>query len=55
MVDPDLRLDMNGIDFRFSGELRDVKREKMYRKIGCLKPARTEKDEIGMRKNVLNE
>ena len=54
MVDPDLRLDMNGIDFRFSGELRDVKREKMYRKIGCLKPARTEKDEIGMRKNVLN-
>ena len=22
MVDPDLRLDMNGIDFRFSGELR---------------------------------
>ena len=26
----------------------------MYRKIGCLKPARTEKDEIGMRKNVLN-
>ena len=52
MVDPDLNV--SGIDFRFSGELRDVKREKMFRKVGCLKPARTEKDAIGIRKNVLN-
>ena len=52
MVDPDLNV--SGIDFRFSGELRDVKRGKMFRKIGCLKPARTEKDAIGIRKNVLN-
>ena len=50
MVDPDLNV--SGIDFRFSGELRDVKREKMFRKVGCLKPARTEKDAIGIRKNV---
>ena len=52
MVDPDLNV--SGIDFRFSGELRDVKRGKMFRKVGCLKPARTEKDAIGIRKNVLN-
>ena len=26
----------------------------MFRKVGCLKPARTEKDAIGIRKNVLN-
>jgi glycine/D-amino acid oxidase-like deaminating enzyme len=52
MVDPDLNV--SGIDFRFSGELRDLKRGKMFRKVGCLKPARTEKDAIGIRKNVLN-
>ena len=52
MVDPDLNVSC--IDFRFSGELRDVKRWKMFRKVGCLKPARTEKDAIGIRKNVLN-
>ena len=52
MVDPDLNV--SGIDFRFSGELRDMKRGKMFRKVGCLKPARTEKDAIGIRKNVLN-
>ena len=52
MVDPDLNVSC--IDFRFSGELRDVKRGKMFRKVGCLKPARTEKDAIGIRKNVLN-
>lgn len=52
MVDPDLNLS-SGIDFRFSGELRDVKRGKMFRKVGCLRPARTEKDTIGIKKNVL--
>lgn len=52
MVDPDLNV--SGIDFRFSGELRDVQRGKMFRNVGCLKPARTEKDAIGIRKNVLN-
>jgi len=54
MVDPDLNLS-SGIDFRFSGELRDVKRGKMFRKVGCLRPARTEKDTIGIKKNVLSK